>query len=193
MPSPSKREQIIDTALSLFYQHGFTATGIDKIVATSGITKKTIYAYFTSKDELILAVLRKRDELFRDNFIRNVERFGKTPPQKLYALFDALHEWFNSPQFFGCMFINAAAEYTPQDHPFHLVCAEHKRLMSDYVHTLATQAGAHEPRALTEQLNYLIEGAIVHAHVCGDKTAALKAKAMAQIFIGNALTKAILT
>ena len=83
MSNPSKREQIVDVALNLFYQGGFNATGVDKITAESGVTKKTIYAHFKSKDELILATLRRRDELFRNNFMLSVERLGKTPCKRL--------------------------------------------------------------------------------------------------------------
>lgn len=187
MPTPSKREQIIDVALNLFYQAGFNATGVDKITSESGVTKKTIYAHFKSKDELILATLRRRDELFRNNFMRSVERLGKTPRQRLDAVFETIDEWFNSKNFSGCMFINASAEFPKQENPCHIVCAEHKRLMFDYICELAKNAGAKNPDALSEELIFLIEGATVQAHVCGDKKAGMKAKEMAQLFIQKAL------
>jgi AcrR family transcriptional regulator len=187
MSNPSKREQIIDVALNLFYRGGFNATGIDKIVSASGVTKKTLYAHFKSKDELILATLRRRDELFRNNFMRSVERIGKTSRQKLDAIFDTIDEWFNSETFSGCMFINASAEFSAHDNPCHVVSAEHKRLMFVYIRELAEKAGAKNADALSEELNLLIEGATVQAHVCGDKKAAMKAKKMAQLFIEKAL------
>ncbi len=187
MSSPSKRDQIIDVALNLFYQGGFNATGVDKITAESGATKKTIYSHFRSKDELILATLRRRDELFRNNFMRSVERLGKTPRQRLDAVFDTIDVWFNSRHFSGCMFINAAAEFSEQDNPCHIVCAEHKRLMFEYIRELAENAGAKNPGELSQELNLLIEGATVQAHVCGDKKAGIKAKEMAQLFIDRAL------
>jgi AcrR family transcriptional regulator len=82
MPQPSKREQIVDVALSLFYRNGFNATGVDQIATEAEVTKKTLYAHFKTKNELILATLRRRDELFRNNFMRSVERLGKTPRQR---------------------------------------------------------------------------------------------------------------
>lgn len=187
MPKPSKRDQIVDVALNLFYQGGFNATGVDKITAESGATKKTIYAHFKSKDELILATLRRRDELFRNNFMRSVERLGKTPRKRLDAVFDTIDEWFNSKQFSGCMFINASAEFATQDNPCHAFSAEHKRLMFDYLCELAENAGAKNPAELSEELIFLVEGATVQAHVCGDKKAGIKAKKMAQLFIEKAL------
>lgn len=183
MKKISKREQIIDVALKLFYKDGFTATGVEKIRETANVSKKTLYNHFKSKDELILAVLRRRDEQFRNNFMRTVERIGKTPQERLEAVFDACNEWFNSKDFCGCMFINAAAEFTEADNPCHVIAAEHLRLMNDYITGLAKDAGVGNPDKLAEQLFFLMEGATVQAHVSGDKDAAQKAKAMAQVFI----------
>lgn len=187
MPQSSKREQIVDVALSLFYKHGFNATGVDQIATEAEVTKKTLYAHFKTKNELILATLRKRDELFRNNFMRSVERLGKTPRQRLDAIFDTIDEWFNSKNFCGCMFINASAEFAELEHPSHVVCAEHKRLMYEYVEELAAAVGVKKPGELSEELNLLIEGATVQAHVSGDKSAGLRAKRMAQVIIDRAL------
>ncbi|MAF98683.1 MAG: TetR family transcriptional regulator [Micavibrio sp.] len=187
MKASIKREQIINVALNLFYKDGFNATGVEKIREAAEVSKKTLYNHFKSKDELILAVLRRRDEQFRNNFMRAVERFADTPNGRLEAVFDAAHEWFNGNNFYGCMFINASAEFTALENPFHIVCAEHKKLMHQYVEKLARDAGAKDPAKLSEQLNLLIEGATVHAHVCGDKNAALKAKEMGMVLIEDSV------
>ncbi len=185
MKKNSKREQIVDVALKLFYKDGFNATGVEKIRETANVSKKTLYNHFKSKDELILAVLRRRDEQFRNNFMRTVERIGKTPQERLEAVFDACDEWFNSKDFCGCMFINAAAEFTEADNPCHVIAAEHLRLMNDYITGLAKDAGVENPEKLAEQISFLMEGATVQAHVSGDKDAAQKAKAMALVFINQ--------
>jgi AcrR family transcriptional regulator len=187
MSQPSKREQIIDVALNLFYKDGFNATGVEKIRETANVSKKTLYNHFTSKDELILTVLRRRDEQFRNFFMRAVERLGTTPTERLEALFDAADEWFNDKNFCGCMFINAAAEFTDADNPCHVMAAEHMRLMTDYIKDLAEKAGAKDPEELAEQLSLLMVGATVKAHVCGDKFAALKSKKIARLFIEQSL------
>ena len=188
MSTSSKREQIIDVALRLFYQDGFNATGVEKIRETANVSKKTLYNHFKSKDELILTVLRRRDEQFRNNFMRAVERLGSTPEEHLEAVFDAADEWFNSKDFYGCMFINASAEFTLATDPCHVVCAEHKRLVYEYIKSLAEKASVNNAAELSEQINILIEGAIVHAHVSGDKDAAQKAKKMGVVFIKDALS-----
>lgn len=187
MPSPSKREHIIQEALKLFYQSGFNATGIDKIISEAGVSKKTLYNHFRSKDELILATLRKRDELFRNNLMRETERLASTPKERLLAVFDVVGAWFHEKGFSGCMFINASAEFSDSNAPSRVLCAEHKRLISDYLENLAKQAGAKDPEELSKQLNLLIEGAIVYAHVVGDKEASERAKKMAEVFLNLAL------
>ena len=85
----SKRDQLIDTAEELFYQHGFNATGIDKILAEAGVAKMTLYNHFKSKDALIEAALQRRDERFRDWLSAQVESKADTPRERLLGLFDA--------------------------------------------------------------------------------------------------------
>ncbi|ASK79265.1 TetR family transcriptional regulator [Paraphotobacterium marinum] len=192
MAQASKREQIITTALKLFYKNGFNATGIEEIRKTANVSKKTLYNHFKSKDELILAVLLRQDEQFRHNFIRAVERFGTTGREQLVAIFDALNEWFNDKDFTGCIFVNAVAELKYEYGPYHTACSEHKRLMHSYIKSLAKKSCAQKPDKLSAQLNLLIEGATVQAHVCGDKQAALKAKEIAMILIESNINKNLL-
>lgn len=187
MTQPAKREQIVYTALDLFYQDGFHATGIEKIRSEANVSKKTLYNHFRSKEELILAVLRKRDELFMANLKRHVEVANVTPREKLERVFDALDKWFKEKNFNGCMFINASAEFSDPDNPCNKLCNAHKQEMHNYIKEIAAEAGATHPGILSKRLNLLIEGAIVHAHTCGDKRAAQKAKDMATPFIKEAL------
>ena len=183
MAKPSKREQIIYTAMDLFYREGFHATGIEKIRETAGVSKKTLYNHFRSKDELMLATLRKREELFMANFTRKVEQPDASARERLELVFDALDEWFQEKGFFGCMFINASAEFSDPEDPCYKLCAKHKQLVHDYIRDLAKKAGAHNPGGLSTQLNLIIEGAIVQAHTCNDKSAAARAKEMGRVFI----------
>lgn len=173
--------------MALFRRDGFHATGIDKILSESGCAKMTLYNHFRSKDELILAALRRRDETFRNWFVRKVERTAQTPRGRLLGVFDVLDEWFRQPDFGGCMFINASAEFGEAGHPAHLAAAEHKRLMLAYLLELARRAGAKDPQGLAEGLALLSEGAIVAAHVMGDKEAARRGRAAAAVLLADAL------
>jgi len=183
----SRRDHLVDTALEMFCRDGFHATGIDKILAQAGVAKMTLYNHFRSKDELILAVLRRRDERFRHWFVRAVERRATAPRERLLAIFDGLEEWFGRPDFTGCTFINAAAEYTAQHDPIHAFSAEHKRLVEGYVRELAQAAEAADPETLARNLMLLIEGAIALAHVTGTSDWARHARAAAEVLIADAL------
>ncbi len=185
---PSRRDDLVDTALRLFYKHGFNATGIDRILAESGVAKMTLYKHFRSKDELILAALQLRDERFRNWLMGEMERAATDPKARLLAMFDALEIWFRGKAFkglgfSGCAFINASAEFPDQDHPAHRLSAEHKRRIVEYLAGLAKEAGIAEPETLAEQLALLKEGAIATAQVRNMPEAAKLAKRMAASLI----------
>jgi len=162
---PSKRDELVREALKVFYRDGFHATGMDTLVARTGISKTTMFKHFRSKEELILAVLRLRDELFRNWLIRRMEELAPDPADRLLALFDVLEEWFAQPDFRGCMFIKASAEFQDADHPIHVQSAEHKRLLFQYMSGVTRAAGARNPDDLARQLLLLKEGAIIAAHM----------------------------
>lgn len=180
-----RRDHLVDTALNLFSRYGFHATGIDRILAESGVAKMTLYKHFKSKDELILAALRRRDELHRNWFMREVEKLATAPRDRLLALFGALEAWFQSSEFSGCCFINATAEYADRDDPIHAAAAEHKRLIRSYIRELAAAAQAKAPDELTDQLMLLMEGAIVSAQITGEAVAARQARSAAEVLVGR--------
>jgi len=186
MTSP-RREHLIETAARLFNEHGYHATGIDRILAESGVAKMTLYNHFRSKDELILAVLRRRDETFRNRLIRAAEDLAETPRERLLAIFDVLGEWFRSKDFHGCMFINASAEFGAPDSAIRAASCEHKRLLTRYVEGLAEAAGARDPAALAGAIMLLVEGAIVSAQINCDCAPAEQAKRAAATLVAAAI------
>ena len=183
----SKRDQLIDTAMKLFYENGFHATGIDKVLAESGCAKMTLYKHFKSKDELILATIRRRDELLRNEFMREVERRAKTPRERLIAFYDVLEDWFKGGDFRGCLFMHASSEYTDTEDPILGACAEHQRLMRKYVRDLCVEAGAKDVDELADELMLLGEGAIITAHMMSKPGVAQNAKRAAVKLIDLAL------
>lgn len=190
MASPQRREHLIDTAIELFAEHGYHATGIDTILAKSGVSKKTLYRHFRSKDELILAALKKYDGLFRNGFMRQVEARTDDPHGRLLAVYDVAADWFEQNNFYGCMYINAVSEYSQSDTPIRQVCREFKSLMRRYVEDLCRAAGAENPTDLAEELALLLEGAIVTAQVSEQRTRAARvAKTAATALIAQAMVK----
>ncbi|WP_210395147.1 TetR/AcrR family transcriptional regulator [Motiliproteus sediminis] len=184
-----KRHQLVMTALELFYQKGVHAVGINEVLAASGVAKKTLYHHFDSKEALVLAALRYRD----DSFLHWLTRRLQTAPagsERIGALFDALDDWFNSRvdellPFNGCFFINVSGEFGEVDHPLHQQCSQHKRNVAALIHAEVQALGITPSRVapLTDALCLLKEGAISMAHVQGDLTAAVKAKHAAKQLI----------
>lgn len=183
MKKSQRREDLIDTAIGLFCEHGYHGTGIDRIISEAGVSKKTLYTHFRSKEELIMAALRKYDGLFRNDFMRQVDRAGETPGEKLLAVFDVAEDWFDQKKFFGCMFINVIGEYSQNESPIRDISKQFKRSMREFIKELCVQAGASEPDLLADQLALLLEGAIVTAQVSQKIGAAETAKEIARRLI----------
>jgi AcrR family transcriptional regulator len=183
---PNKRDELVRKALDVFYREGFNATGMDKLVAETGISKTSMYKHFRTKEDIILAVLRLRDERFRNWFCRRIEEIAEAPKDRLLAIFDVLQEWLETPEFKGCMFIKAVSEFQDPENPIHIQSAAHKQMLLEYVEDLATQAGLQNPVALARQLMLLKEGAIVLAVMQGNAEAGRDAKAAATSLIATA-------
>jgi AcrR family transcriptional regulator len=185
----SKREQLIKTALELFAKQGIHATGVDAIVEQAGVTKKTLYAHFRTKEELILAVLRHYDGLARNEFMRRVESGGTTPRTRLLAIFDFAQRWFQQNNFYGCLFINTIGEFSDEDTPIRHICKEYKKMMKAYIRELCEQARVSDPHRLAEELALLLEGATVTAQVSQNPKTAQIAKRAAKALIDKATKK----
>ncbi len=182
-PYSKRARHLIETALKMFYMNGFQATGIDTVLNESGVSKMTLYNNFGSKEELILATLRLRDLRWRRWFVNFVEAAATTPEGKILATFDALDAWINEKNFYGCMFINAAAEHGGLDDPIRKEASEHKRLVRDYLVKIASECKTDKPEDLATQIFLLNEGVIVDAHVSGNKAAAVMGKKAAELLL----------
>ena len=182
---PNKRDELVRKALEVFYKNGFHATGMDLLVTKTGVSKTSMYKHFRTKEELILATLRLRDDMFRNWLYRRIKELGVTPEKQLLAMFDVLNEWFSQNEFRGCMFIKASAEFQDKTHPIHVQAAEHKRLLLSWIAQIARAAGLRDPDDLARQLLLLKEGAIVTAAMGLSETPAKDAKHAAQTLIAQ--------
>lgn len=169
------RERLLETALRLFAEHGIHATGIDRIIAEAGVAKMTLYKHFAGKDDLVVAALRRKHEVFRE-FFRAIVDGRHDPRARLLAVFDAQERWFSRPDFRGCFFLNAAAELPEGGCAARQAVADHKAWVLAQFHELAAQAGAGDPAALAQELMLLFEGAIARAYVTGEASAARTAR-----------------
>ena len=183
----SKRDQLLQTALELFAREGFHATGVDRIVEESGVTKKTLYAHFGSKEDLIVAVLREYEGKFRAQFFEEVEEQAKTPKGRLLGLFDVAERWFSTSSFHGCLFINAIGEYSEPTTSIRSVCQEYKGFVKGYIQDLCEKLPVLHATHLAEELALLLEGATVTVQVSQNPKAAQIAKRIAKVLIDKAI------
>ena len=186
MSSPL-REQILQTATGLFYSRGIKATGVDAIVKAAGTTKMSLYKYFPSKDDLVLAYLRERAEEMRRWLVKEIEQQGADPAGKLLAVFDVFAKLLASPDFRGCPFINASAEFAAEDDPVHRVSVEFYGSFRGLLAELARRAGAPEAEILARQLALLIAGATVSEQMQRNSGAIAVARRAAEILIDHSL------
>lgn len=150
--------RILDTAAELFYENGITAVGVDLVAARSGVTKRTLYNRFGSKDTLVATYLLERDRRWRALVMRCVDA-RTAAVERIVAPFEALREWSaDNPR--GCAFINALAELPDPGHPAHRIALDEKRWLRDLFERSAEQAGAEHPADLSERLFCLHEGAL---------------------------------
>jgi AcrR family transcriptional regulator len=170
-----KRQHLLETALQLFYANGIQAVGINEVLKTSGIAKKTLYHHFSSKDALVLAALEARDERFCAWFESLIEG-SLSNAELVERMFKGLSQWFNNEiekldAFRGCFFINTSAEFCDSTGPISSYCKEHKLKIRQIIakHMVTSDDN------LLDALCTLKEGSIVMAYVCQDKQAAEKA------------------
>lgn len=183
------RPFILDTALRLFKQQGYQATGVDLIVEATGLAKTTLYRHFPSKDDLIVAAINRDDERARDAMRRFVERRAGTPVDRLLATFDFLKSWIASDEFRGCPFLAAAGEHSDSDSAVFRAAALHKRLVLAYFEELAHAAGLRDAKRIAAEMNLLHEGATAVAQVTRDATAVQQARRMAARLLATEVTR----
>lgn len=154
------RERILVAAHALFYREGIRATGIDKIIDQSSVSKVTFYRQYASKDALIQAYLDYRHEKWISWFQTSLMEATSDGLPAADALVATLRDWFSSPDFRGCAFLNAAAELGSSESEILETVRRHKQEMSSVLDNLfidAVSAG--------RTLSLVIDGAIVHAQM----------------------------
>ncbi|MBD8237930.1 TetR/AcrR family transcriptional regulator [Pseudomonas fluorescens] len=182
MTGNETRDIILDVTEKLIYRHGIAATGMDLLVKTAGVSRKSIYRYFANKDELVIAALQRRDERWMRWLRGEVERIDGSG-ERLLALFDALRTWFGSADFRGCAFINTSGETGDPHNPVRLLAKAHKHKLFEYALELCQAHGTPDPERQAAQLLILIDGAVTVALVMGDSTAADNAQGMARTLL----------
>jgi AcrR family transcriptional regulator len=179
------RERILTTAYELFSRRGIRAVGTDEVIQRAGVAKATLYRHFATKNDLVLEVLQRREQLWTHGLIEAQSRQrGSTPEEQLLAIFDVMHDWFQSRDGYeGCSFINVLLELGA-DHPAGRASVAHIEHVRDIVRQRAVAAGLRDAENFASSWHILMKGAIILATV-GDLEAAHRAQTMARVLIEN--------
>lgn len=158
-------QHIVDASLRLFHRHGFHASGVDLPSQAAGVTKKTRYRHYPSKDALVGAALALRHQAFMAKMRGFVE--AASVENRPLAYIDFIAGWVQEDDFHGCAFINATAEFSCSDAPPHQQATAHKQQIQAYLKDLCVAGKAPQPTRMAEQLFLIGEGMIVASQVQG--------------------------
>jgi AcrR family transcriptional regulator len=172
------RERILTTADRLFYRRGIRAVGVDTVAAEIGISKRTLYNYFPSKDALIVAYLMRR--------MRPSETTDRPPAEQILGDFDRLEQAFGRPTFRGCPFVNAVAELGEPTHAANEIAVTYKEQRRAWFRDLLARLDVPDADGLATQLMLLVDGSIAAALVRGDATMARAAREAARVLLAAA-------
>src|SRR6202000_190647 len=175
---PGMKERILETADRLFYLEGIRAIGVDTIAAEIGITNRTLYNHFPSKDALIAAYLDRRFVQARPS--------DKSPLDQILATFDSLERRFAAKDFRGCPFVNAVAELGPKDRAVKKIAIAFKESRRQWFRARLAEIGVAEADALATQLQLLVDGSIALDLVRDDPAMARAAKQAAKALLRGA-------
>lgn len=181
----SSRERILGAAYELFSRHGTQAVGVNAVVEHAGVAKRTLYRHFKSKDDLVVEFLRLREERWTRSWLQGeVERRATTPDERLLAIFDVFHDWFQREDLEGCSFINVLLEVDDRTSPVRRATVEHLAAIREFLATLARDAGIGDAEAFARRWHILMKGSIVSAQE-GDLEAARRAQEVGRVLLAR--------
>jgi AcrR family transcriptional regulator len=169
------QERILKTADSLFYGEGIRAVGVDTIASEIGISKRTLYNYFPSKDDLIVAYLARR--------LRPTAVSERPPAEQILGNFDQLERSLADDGFRGCPFVNAVAELKEPGHAANKIALAFKDQSRTWFRELLSRLEIANPESLAMQLMLLVDGAIAAAVVRRDPKMARAAREAARVLL----------
>ncbi|MFC7817353.1 MULTISPECIES: TetR/AcrR family transcriptional regulator [unclassified Streptomyces] len=184
-PGRGGRERILAAAARLFAAQGINATGMEQVAEQAPVSKRTLYAHFRTKSDLVVAHLQdlaSTGQTLESALVRE----DIPARERILALFDAPSA--DATPVRGCPFIDAAAEFPDPRSAVHSYAREQKLLMVRLVTALVTELGCREPAVLAEQLVTLADGAASRAMVLDDAGYGRHARAAAEILLDSALT-----
>ncbi len=179
-----KRQEIIDQAYQIFYDGGFHATGVDRLMADSGISKRTLYKYFPSKEHLIEAVLEHYAGTVESRLFAPAIARSNDPREQILALFDIRRDSMDSSDYRGCLAMKAALEFKGK----HAGIEANGKTSSHYIEgkfiELCRKAGLADAEEVGRQVNLIFQGAVLTSQARGDTEVFDAAKKVVNGLIG---------
>lgn len=170
-------------AYELFSRGGTRTVGVDAVVARAAVAKMTLYRHFPSKEDLVLAFLERREQLWtREWLAAEVIRRQSDPAARLLAIFDVFHDWFQTEEFEGCTFIQVLLEHTDVTNAVRVATIANLENIRGFLRELASEAGIPDTDSFARQWHILMKGSIISA-LEGDIQAAMRAKEMATLVL----------
>ncbi|MBL7500643.1 TetR/AcrR family transcriptional regulator [Frankia sp. CNm7] len=164
------RERLLDTAAPLFYREG-VGIGVEALCRAAGVSKRSMYQLFASKDALIAASLDRWAQALRARLFPAADDL-RPPRERILDVFERLADASADPDFRGCPFVGTAVEVKDPAHPAAAVARRHKQALTDFFAAEAGRAGAQDPALLAERLTLIYDGAsaraVVRAEPLGD-------------------------
>jgi len=165
MKQSPKRKQIIEAAFQLFKDNGFYATGVDLIMRTANVSKRTLYKYFPSKNELIVAVLEHYRSTYKEHLHALLDHEDMDSREKILTIFDDAMIWFDDTNFHGCLAVNAMGEFSGKNQAIENSCICFKHWEIDVLGNLTKDLDRRNPDELAHKLFVLLEGMSAIAQV----------------------------
>ncbi len=180
---PKANARLLEAAIGLCCRKGVAATSVDEIIEESGVARMTLYNRYGSKDALIHAALAHEASVWRAWFFTRLAETAGTPREKLLSLFEIMDEWFRREDYLGCALMNAAMESRNTDEKLAGIIRVHKSHVLEQVRALVHAAGVDDVELLTQQIDLLMDGAIVKAAIKKSPAPALEARKIAETLL----------
>ncbi|HVE08684.1 MAG TPA: TetR/AcrR family transcriptional regulator [Paraburkholderia sp.] len=186
----SKRQLVVDKATELFSKYGFHPVGVDWIIDDSGVARMTLYRHFVSKDDLVREVLEQRYQFIVDSMTQRLAPLTD-PVERVKAIFDWYGAWFETPEFAGCLFERALAEFGTEYPKVSEVAIRYRQKIANWIEELLKDV---VPPPIAKQLGsvymMLLDGATVDARAFNDTAAASRAWGAAEVLLKQAMRPA---
>ena len=181
--APSCAERILAAADKLFYTQGIRAVGVDTVAAEAGVSKRTLYNHYPSKDALIAAYLTAR--------FNHVSPSDAPAREQILGAFDRLERLFADGSFRGCPYVNAVTEIGDPKHAAGRIALQFKEQRRAWYRALLERLKVKDPDGLATQLQILAEGALAGTLVRNDPALARSARAAAEVLLDAAGARAV--